>query len=123
MAKAPLFGPNRGFTMWSPPTGDRLGVVQLGRDVAGSGFSSPNFSLRFARESELPDFMAGRISVTASKFMFAVAQLYTEGGLYAPVTVEGRRSSMGGATPPRSRGRTARCTCRGPRRPTSGSGR
>ena len=90
MAKAPLYGPNQGFAMWSPPTGARLGVVQLGRDVAGSGFSSPNFSFRFSREGDLPDFMARRISVTVSKFMFAVAQLYVEGGLFAPVTVEGR---------------------------------
>jgi hypothetical protein len=51
--------------------------------------------LRFAREAQLPEFMARRISVTVSKFMFAVAQVYTEGQWHAPLTVEGAKVQHG----------------------------
>jgi hypothetical protein len=95
MAKAPSYLPNLGGVMWDTPSGGRLGVVRLGREVAGSTFSTPNFTFSFARESQLPDFMARRISTTVSKFLFAVAQLYVEGRWVAPVTVEGAKVQHG----------------------------
>src|SRR4051812_11078628 len=100
MAKSSLavqFGPDRGFVTWSTASeGTRLGVVRIDQKVAGPEFTNPNFMIRFSREDELPGFMARRIDVTVAKIMFAVAQLYAEGGdRYAPLTIEGAQLQHG----------------------------
>jgi hypothetical protein len=92
----PKFGPNRGFVTWSKVReGTRLGVVRVGREVAGSGFTNPNFTLRLGRENELPFFMGRRIDVTVSKLMYAAAQLFAEGRSYAPLAIEGAKVQHG----------------------------
>jgi hypothetical protein len=95
MAKAPVYGPNGGFVMRDKPSGARLGVLQTGRQVAGPGFSNPNFSFKLATEDQLPEFMALRIATTSKKFMFAGAQEYAEGGRSVPITVEGAKLQHG----------------------------
>src|SRR5262245_37430157 len=91
----PKFGPDRGFVTWTP-SDSRLAVVRIGRKVAGATFKDPGFTLRLGSESQLPEFMGRRIDVTAAKFMYAVAQLYAEGGRsYAPLAIEGAQAQHG----------------------------
>jgi hypothetical protein len=83
-----LIGPDNGFIAWAPPSG-RSPVYQLGRRLAGPTFSGSSFSLKLMKEDQLSDFMSRRIRVTVSKVLFAAAQTYAEGRMWAPLTVEG----------------------------------
>src|SRR4051794_19014373 len=86
--KQHLVGPDNGFLAWDPPSG-RSPVQQLGRRLAGPEFSASTFSLKLMKEDQLGDFMSRRIRVTVSKVLFAAAQVYAEGRMFAPLTVEG----------------------------------
>lgn len=95
MAKPMLIGPDFGFVSYPSDPKGRLGVLRLGRQVAGSAFTNPGHSLRLARESDLAGFLAQRIEVTVAKFQYAMAQSFVLGEQHPLLIVEGARLQHG----------------------------
>ena len=85
-----VLGP--GFLMFDRPKSSPRSVSPEFRAVSGQEFLVPNSGVvKFASEGQLADILAARIDVTVGKYMFAVAQLFAEGGPSLPVTVEGAK--------------------------------
>jgi hypothetical protein len=95
MPKPLIAGPNYGFVTWSPGPKGRLGIIRLGKTVAGSAFTNPGHMFRLARESDLTGFLAQRIEVTVAKFQYAMAQCFAQSERYPLLIVEGARVQHG----------------------------
>ncbi|WP_165248182.1 hypothetical protein [Paludisphaera soli] len=67
----------------------RMGVVALGRLVAGPAFNNPNFLFRLAREDALAYFLGRRAGETIAKFQYALAQAFVLGERQPLLSVEG----------------------------------